>query len=548
MTYLEVSMPAGVEAVQGIAGGFGLSPDGRTLGLIGVRDGTRRLYTRSLDEPEAVEVTGSSGINSVAFSPDGASVAFVVGTLEVVRYSIADRQRQVVAQGADLGSTVAWGESGIYFSREGAIWRVSAEGGTPEQVTHLDAGRHEVIHIDPVEPPGSGRLFYTSLASASDSTRVESVALADRVRSVVLERAATPVWSTSGHLLFEREGAVWAIRVDARRGTASGRAVRLLEAGLLTALRYGSLPYRVSATGTLAYMPRVFDQKRMVAVDRRGAELAFAIPPDSFGNPRPSPDGRRILFERDSVMEVLDVERGTRTQLAQVAFGTNFGTWTSDGRRVVLRRYNTPHWVAADGSGLAGEIPGGSVNDYPHAPGPDPDSFIAVRVRPETAGDIFLFSISGTFEPRALVATPAYEGGAQLSPDRKWLVYQSNESGRPEIYVRRYPQLDRAWQVSEGGGVQTRWSADGREIFFRTGEALMAASFVAEADEPRLGKPVALFPDEYDFGQGLSIPNYDVLADGRFVFFRRTPAGGRLRLVQNWRAELERKLAAEGER
>jgi hypothetical protein len=171
-----------------------------------------------------------------------------------------------------------------------------------------------------------------------------------------------------------------------------------------------------------------------------------------------------------------------------------------------------------------------------------------VRVRPETAGDILLFSLSGAFPERTLITSPAYEGGPELSPDGRWLVYQSNESGEPEIYVRAYPGLERSWQVSEGGGAQTRWSPDGREIYYRSGGRFMAAAFDGRSAEPRLGRPAVLFADEYDSGPGITSPNYDVMPDGRFIFFRATPASGRLHVVLDWLPELERLVAAGGVR
>jgi hypothetical protein len=122
------------------------------------------------------------------------------------------------------------------------------------------------------------------------------------------------------------------------------------------------------------------------------------------------------------------------------------------------------------------------------------------RIVPETAGDIYLMSMTGAFPPKPLLATPAYEGAAQLSPDGRWMLYQSNASGQPEAYVRRYPELDRAWQVSEGGGGQTRWSRDGREIFYRNGVSMMAASFDGKASgEPVLAPPTGALADAYDF-------------------------------------------------
>jgi hypothetical protein len=157
-------------------------------------------------------------------------------------------------------------------------------------------------------------------------------------------------------------------------------------------------------------------------------------------------------------------------------------------------------------------------------------------------------SVRGAFPPKPLVVTPAYEGGPQLSPDGRWLLYQSNASGPAEVYVRRYPQLDRVWQVSDGGGVQPRFSSDSREIYYRGGPRITAVALDARGTEPVFGKPEALFVDEYDFGQGLSIANYEVTREGRFIMLRRGPQGGRLHVTINWTEELKRIVAAGGVR
>jgi len=129
---------------------------------------------------------------------------------------------------------------------------------------------------------------------------------------------------------------------------------------------------------------------------------------------------------------------------------------------------------------------------------------------------------------------------------RDRLLYQSDASGRAEIYVRRYPELDRQWQVSDGGGIQARWSRNMREIYYRSGRDMVAAAFTGSGAEPVFGKPTTLFTEEYDVGAGASIANYDVTADGRFLMIRRGSNGGRLRVVVNWTEELKRILATGG--
>ena len=112
--------------------------------------------------------------------------------------------------------------------------------------------------------------------------------------------------------------------------------------------------------------------------------------------------------------------------------------------------------------------------------------------------------------------------------------------------MRRYPDLDRQWQVSDGGGIQVRWSRNMREIYYRSGRSVVAAAFNVSGKEPVFGKPLTLFTDAYDFGAGASIANYDVTPEGRFIMIRRGTNGGRLRVVVNWTEELKRILASGG--
>jgi serine/threonine protein kinase len=549
VTYLDVNYPPDIEPVSGLMGGFAVSPDGRMVAMIGVRNGQRRLYVRRLDSPEASEIT-APGASSGAFSPDSASVLFPSANSQLTRLSLADEQLSVLTANADLESTLALGSTEIVYSSFGALWIVPTHGGTPRQLTTLDSHRHEVQHSDPLVLPGDRTVLFTSLTTDPGTERIEAVSVDSGQRSVVVEHAVTPVWSPTGHLLFGRDGAVLAAPFDPSSATIRGAAVPVLRSGVVGTMRSGSLGFRLSSTGTLVFVPADFGYKSVVSVGRDGSEVTVHLPPNRYGNPRISPDGRKLLIQsEDTAIETFDLQRGTRAKLAAAALGTGFATWTSDGQGVVFRRFSVPFWAAADGSGRAGPVPSGLFSDYPSSPGPDPDSILDVRVEPETSGDIFLMSISGKFSPKPLLVTPAYEGGAELSPDRRWMLYQSNESGQPEIYVRQYPAMDRKWQVSEGGGVQGRWSSTSREIYFRSGQRMMAVALDASGREPAFGKPAALFADEYDFGQNISIANYDVTRDGRFIMLRRgTHGSSTLRIVIHWTEEMKRILAAGGVR
>jgi Tol biopolymer transport system component len=343
-----------------------------------------------------------------------------------------------------------------------------------------------------------------------------------------------------------RDGAVLALALDPSTGARLGTATPIIPAGAIEPILMGQLALSLSSTGTLLFSPAGFTDTRLVSVSREGAALALGFASGRYANPRISPDGKRLLVESGDSIEALDFRRTTRSRLASTSVSA-FCTWSADGTRVVFKLFTSPAWVADDGKLVTSLVRGGGVNDFPSSPGPDPDSFLTIRARSGTSSDIFLMSISGAFEPKPLVFTPAYEGGPQLSPDGRWLLYQSDASGRPEIYVQRYPSLNRPWPVSDGGGIQPRWSHNNREIYYRDGRHIVAVTLDTSKAEPVFGKPLSLFPDDdYAFGGGASIANYDVTADGRFIMIRRGTNGGRLHVVVNWTEELKRILASGG--
>ncbi len=544
VTYLEIGYPRDVEPISSSNTAHAISPDGRTVAMIGMKDGVRRVFLRRLDRAVATELPDTAGASGAVFSPDSRSLAVVFGSGLITRVALADQQRKVLVSGADIGLSLTWSQAGIIFSRGGALWIIPPEGGAPRALTVLDAARHEVAHDSAVVLPGERLVLFSSQTTDRGDDRIESVSIDGGPRAVVVERARTPVWSPTGHLLFARDDAILAVAFDQGTGMPRGTATPIMPSGAIESRAGGQMGLMLASTGTLLAMPAGFTDTRVVSVGRDGSARALDLPSGRFRSPRISPDGRRLLVENGEHIEALDLARGTLAQLTTVL--SFFSTWSADGKRVVFWRFSSPFWVAGDGSGGSGSVPGGILTDMPSSPGPDPDSFFATRIRPETSGDIFLMSISGAFEPKPLIATPAHEGGAQLSPDGRWLLYQSEASGRPEIYVRRYPSLDRQWQVSDGGGIQARWGGNTREIYYRSGRRMVAAALDASGTQPVFGKPVALFADDYDFGVASNNANYDVTADGRFIMIRRGVNGGKLRVVVNWTEELKHILASGG--
>jgi Tol biopolymer transport system component len=211
-----------------------------------------------------------------------------------------------------------------------------------------------------------------------------------------------------------------------------------------------------------------------------------------------------------------------------------FPLWSIDGQRLFYRSADGIRVRRADGEGESTVLPNTGQGDYPGAVTPDGSTLVLTRLAAENAGDLYSTpATGGALTP--LIVTPAYEGGPQISPDGKWLLYISNDSSRFEVYVRALSGSDRKYAVSSEGGTHAIWSRDGRRIFFRLGQKFFAVSFSATTTGVHLGAPEFLFERRQAFGQNLTIPNYSLSADGReFLMVREEPGGRHLSLVQGW--------------
>ena len=181
--------------------------------MVGVNAGVRRVFVRRLDRAEAIALP-DVGANDIAFSSDGVSVAVLSASGLITPISLADQQRKALTSGATSRQALAWSQAGIVFARGGGLWIVSSEGGAPHALTVLDAARDEIVHASPVVLPGERLVLFASQTTEPGAERIESVSIDGGLRSVVVERAATPVWSPTGHLLFSRDGAVVAIALS----------------------------------------------------------------------------------------------------------------------------------------------------------------------------------------------------------------------------------------------------------------------------------------------------------------------------------------------
>ncbi|MGH9257649.1 MAG: TolB family protein [Vicinamibacterales bacterium] len=213
--------------------------------------------------------------------------------------------------------------------------------------------------------------------------------------------------------------------------------------------------------------------------------------------------------------------------------------WATNGR-VMFRSATGLRVLSVETGRLSEVIAGTGAPDYPGSVSQDGERLVFVRLSPDTSGDIYVASLRGDPQIRPILKTPAYEGSGRLSPDSRWIVYSSNESGRMEVFIAPFPQVDRKLQVSTEGGTQPVWNPNGQEIFYRSGTKMMSVT-VSTSPDLMLGTPRLLFDLRYAFGTGITIPNYDVSPDGqRFVMVKDESGTGRLNVVLNWSEELKR--------
>ena len=536
----------------GVGGTPVLSPDGKTLALVGqMPGGNTQLYIRPLDNLEATPLSGTEGAYLPFFSPDGRWLAFfTAGALKKV--SVSGGAALTIAEApSPRGGT--WGpDDTIVSTPTGAtgLYRVPASGGTPVELTELSEG--EQSHRFPrFLPNGKAVLFMIQAQGGTfDDATIEAVLLDTGERKVLHRGGTYPRYASSGHLLYAREATLFAMPFDAERIEPTGEPTPVIEGVGATGI--GEALFSVADDGSLVYVPGVgaAAESKLVWVDRQGVEQPVAETLRAYLDPRLSPDGQRLavaISDADGYETwLLELGRGTLTRLT---FGEGLSMrplWSPDGERVIFASNREGNWdifsKPADGSGTAEQLTTGAYR-IPTSISSDGKSIVFRQNSDPSGRDIGMVRLEGESEPEMLLQTPFHEDTGMLSPDDRWLAYVSNESGREEIYARPFPGPGGKLQISTEGGTEPMWSRDGRELFYRTGNKMMA---IAIATEPELapGRPTLLFEGRYLSGVSTGNPatGYDVAPDGRFVMIRADEASGptQIHVVLNWFEELKR--------
>jgi serine/threonine-protein kinase len=430
-----------------------------------------------------------------------------------------------------------------------------AEGGAPEIVLAAsDTEGYVTPHVLPggntallVVRPGAG-----GVGNARDG-RIVALSLDTGEFRTLIEGGFRPQFAPTGHLLFIRAGALWAVPFDAEQVQITGREVPVLEGVQNDSFR-GGAPYAFSDDGMLVYVPGgdtalgAGSERILVWVDRGGREEPLRVEPRSYFSPRLSPDGQRLAtrITQGGAWDIWidDLVRGTSSRLT---FGSSLEwtpLWTPDGERVIftsLGQSGGLYRVAADGTGQAELLIEALANVWAQSLSPDGSTLVF-----DLLGDIHILSMEGEHTSQPILQAPYLENMPTVSPDGRWMAYQSDESGRLEVYVRPFPDVDDGkWQVSSDGGREPRWGPEGRELFYRDTDMMMVVT-VEAGPTFSAGLPSVLFTGDYAT-PGPQVANYDISPDGqRFLMMKnsaeseQTVASTQLIVVDNWFEELNR--------
>jgi serine/threonine protein kinase len=543
------SAPLLIGATSGMVGvgNLAISSDGAPTRFAYLTNGG--VAVRSIDQLDTRVIEAGRGLTShLFFSPDGRWIGYIDDGLRKIS---VDGGPSILLARVGAGATATWGETTIIVADVTGLFKVSPDGGAPERIATFASDEQPAF--PELLPQDSAVLFTViaartispSTAATAPGSRIEAIDLRTGARRIVVRGGGRPRFISTGHLVYGSGQAIKAVPFDAARLETRGDPTHVADGGAAS--------FAVSREGTLVYRSDDAARHRtLVWVDRSGGEEEFGAPPGDYMLPRISPDGLRVALDvtgPDRNIWVWDTRRKVLECLTLNPAEDGWPRWSLDGRwlffastrdGLVPNIYKQP----ADGSGSAERVIVSDQLQHPTGFAPDGKLLITERAPDNGLSDIVAYSFdTGRVEP---IVTEGDEGAGTVSPDGRWIAYESLQSGQMEVYVRPYSKADSGeWTVSSNGGRQAVWSQDSRELFYRDyGGALIA---VPVAPGPRFlpGEPVTILPANSIYeGSGAAITSrsYDVAPDGsRFLMIKIRNANRQssLLVVQNWAEELK---------
>ena len=552
-----------------------LSHDGRSLVYrVGGSTNGGSLALRDLDRLESHLLPGIDNGRAPFFSPDGRWIGFFAGS-ELKKIAIVGGPAiTICGHAAFFGGAASWGDDDtIVFGSGPNLLRVSAGGGEPTVLARFGSNAESALSAASLLPGGRGVLVALIPVGSwfTGSSEVAVLDLKTGQHKTLIRGASAPqyvpVSARTGYVVYAAADTLLALPFDLERLDVLGDPVPVVEHVDMAAS--GAANFDISRAGTLVYVPAgAATSRSLVWVDRAGRETPTNVPPHAYSFLRLSPDGTRVVLAdpEEHRLWIWDLARETLRSLTAGSSENGFPIWTRDSRSIIFTSNRSGAFnlysQLADGSGPVVRLTMSANRQFPNSMTRDGSQILGAEARLSSRLDIVVFSAAsapqapnsapaGPTMPFAvtgtLVQTPALEYNAISSPEGRFFAYQSNESGRMEIYVKPFPpDGDVRWQLSTTGGTSPVWAPNGRELFYRdVSNAVIAVPVETNRATWHAGSPTKLLDSKY--AAPTDMFNYEVSPDGqRFLMFKETTAGDRnaapanIVVVINWLEELKR--------
>ncbi|HEY9506405.1 MAG TPA: protein kinase [Gemmatimonadales bacterium] len=473
-----VDLPDSAVVTDAVGTPISYAPDGSVFAY-STRVGLMLRYSDRLD---AVPVAGGRRGMGPFFSPDGRWLGFLDGA-RLVKVPLAGGPPVTICDSC-TGYNFHWGSDDTvrYHTFSGsASWRmlmaISAQGGRPHELARPDSASGEAFRA-PMLLPGRRTVLFSLYQGAA--SRLAALDLRTGAITRFDQPGFGPQWVNDGFVVLSNpDGTLIALPFDAERVRATGPPVTIAR-DVLQSDAFSSR-VGVSASGSIFYVRSGGTVSRqLMLVSRSGHGTPLAPDPKAFSNPRFSPDGRRVAIDiADPVNSgrdvwVLDVAQRLWSRLTTNGI-SNRPLWMPDGRRVVYSSNDDLWWIAADGSGRPDSLLVAPGSRFAGGVTPDGRTVVFQETGSTTSG-IRAMALDSTQVARTVVPAAFGESNPALSPDGRWLAYQSDQTGQVEVYVRAYPEPGARVRISLQGGSEPAWARNGRELFYRSGDSVMVAS------------------------------------------------------------------------
>ena len=520
-----------------------VSPSGRQIAFVALKDGKSQIYVRAIDSLEARPIPGTEHAEKVFWSPDEQQLGFV-STGKLRRVDLGTGAVQALADVAG-GIGASWSAEGVivYAPHYGAgLSRVSASGGDAQPLTELDLSKHETVHAWPHFLPDGKHFLFLDRGSLTSANHICVGSLDSKKFEVLTEGEGVAGYTDPGYVLYAKDGALMAIAVSPRDYHAAGKPL-VVEGRVAFNGDNGDAYASISRAGTLVYqIGSAIRQRELVLLDKGGKLVKKLAPVGPYEELRIAPDEKQVAVSRvdeqagSTDVWVWDITRGIFSRLTSNPGNDTHPVWSPDQREIlfssdrkgmydVLRR--TPSGTEET---LLESLYDKNVTDW------SGDGKYVVFNQDDAGGngDVWVLPLGGDRKPFPVVHTPAVEKDSRLSPDGHWLAFEASDTGVFEIYMTTFPTGVGRWQVSNAGGSFPRWARDGRHLYYISRDQKLMSVSIAPGERFDPGVPLPLFaaPDG----------DYGLLKNGEFIF-SSPPSEGKIppmTVVVNWPAGLKR--------